>query len=67
LRVGNSSRRDEMPLKPQVTLQVFEKWAIYFVGPINPPTRILGESYIITGTQYRTIWAESTTIKYCNA
>jgi transposase InsO family protein len=52
-----------MPLAPQMTLQAFEKWAIDFVGPINPPGKCTRARYIITTTEYLTIWAESRAVK----
>ena len=66
-RVGKPSRRDEMPLRPYITLRAFDKWAIDFVGPINPPGKRTGARYIITGTEYLTRWAEAKAIRNCDA
>jgi hypothetical protein len=57
-RVGKPSKRDDIPLAPCLTLQAFEKWAIDFVGPINPPGKCTGSRYIITVTEYLTRWVK---------
>jgi hypothetical protein len=62
-RVEKPSRRDEIPLAPQRTLQAFEKWAINFVGPINPPGKRTGARYIIAVTKYLTTWDEARAVK----
>ena len=50
-----------------MTLQAFNKWAIEFVGPINPPGKHTGARYIIKTTEYLTRWTEARTIKDYNA
>lgn len=54
---------DEIPLSPHVTLQVFDKWAIDFVEPINPLGKRTGSRYIIIVTNYLTRWDETKPIK----
>eukprot|EP00253_Pinus_taeda_P003865 PITA_03865 len=58
-RTGRSSRRDELPLNPQMMLQPFEKWAIDFVGTIQLQGKKIGARYIITTTEYLTHWVEA--------
>eukprot|EP00253_Pinus_taeda_P034714 PITA_34714 len=53
-----------MPLKPHMTLQPFEKWAIDFVGPISPQGK-MSAHYIIIAIEYLTLWVEAQPVKDC--
>jgi transposase InsO family protein len=46
-----------------MTLQSFEKWAIDFVGPINPPGKHTEARCIITAIEYLTTWAKTREVK----
>jgi transposase InsO family protein len=46
-----------------MTLQAFVKWAIEFVGPINPLGKCMKERYIIIETKYLNIWVEARVVK----
>ena len=52
--MGKQSRRDEIPLVPQLTLQPFDKWVVDFGEPISPPWKCIGSRYIITIMGYLT-------------
>lgn len=64
-RTGRPSHRDEIPLESQETMEAFYKWAIDFVGPINPPGKNTGVRYIITTTDNLNRWEESQLVKDC--
>jgi hypothetical protein len=56
-RVGQPNHRDEIPLNPQIVLESFERWALDFIGPINPPSN--QKVYIVVCTDYMTKWVEA--------
>jgi len=56
-----------MPLNPQITLKAFDKWAIDFVGPINPPRKKTGARNIIIATDYLMRWVEVQPVRDYNA
>ena len=54
--MGRPTPTIEMPLQPQITLEPFEKWAVDFIGPVDPPLK--ENHYILAITDYVTKWAE---------
>ena len=60
--MGQPTKMDEMPLQPQIVVAPFDKWRVYFVGPIEPHS--VGKSYILVCIDYATKWAEAKPMKH---
>ena len=55
--MGILVQRDEMPLQPQVLVELFEKWALECFGPIAPMS--IKKRYILVCMDYVTKWVEA--------
>ena len=60
--MGQPNQTNEMPLCPQVMIDPFEKWAIDFIGPINPTS--LFKKNILVCTYFVTKWVEAKVVSF---
>ena len=55
-KVGNITRRHEMPLNNILEVEVFDVWGIDFMGPFVPS---YGNTYILVAVDYVSKWVEA--------
>lgn len=54
-RIGNVSRRHEIPLRNIQEVELFDVWGIYFMGPFPS---LMGNKYILVVVDYVSNWIE---------
>ena len=52
----NISKRDEMPMRPILEVEIFDIWGIDFMGPFPPSD---GKEYILVAVDYVSKWVEA--------
>ena len=52
----NISKRDEMPMRPILEVEIFDLWGIDFMGPFPPSD---GKEYILVAVDYVSKWVEA--------
>ena len=52
----NISKRDEMPMRPILDVEIFDLWGIDFMGPFPPSD---GKEYILVAVDYVSKWVET--------
>ena len=60
--MGQLNQTNEIPLCPQVMIEPFEKWDIYFIEPINPTS--LSKKHILVCTYFVTKWVEAKAVSF---
>ncbi|CAM8990149.1 unnamed protein product [Rhodiola kirilowii] len=63
-RMGNIARREEMPQKGILEVEIFDVWGIDFMGPL-PSSQ--GNSFILVAVDYVSKWVEAIASPSCDA
>jgi hypothetical protein len=61
--MGKPTKRNDIPFQPQVSLEIFYKWGMEFIGLIDAPSG--KKKPILVCIDYLTRWVEVKYIKGC--
>jgi hypothetical protein len=62
-RIGPNISKGVHPMNPLMPTEVFQRWSLVFMGPIEPPAGHTKNCYIIMATDYTTKWIEARALK----
>ena len=54
--LGSLTKRNQMPLTPSITIEIFDCWGIDFMGPFPPSFQY---EYILLAVEYISKWVEA--------